>query len=459
MHTVLSLLPTRPVNGLIENHARYAKAHGYQHVVVDGTHIYGERQQTLHRYHCIYQQLQSLPEDELLLVLDVFSVIYQPHALEAVAQGYDSIVTMIAPDTEQANSSGMIFRCTAEVREKFRQVVHKLGQWAMYLPDVVMLSEAQILAEVFPPRNLLFPLDNVHFSCIQVLWHNTSVLDSLRQANPLVACHAPQWALNNGVWGPPADYDFRYVQALLLEAETLGTATHSFAEDFTLAAQASNAPALHLNNGASIAFVSLYTPNIAGYGSIHERSLAAYCERHGYGYHAYRGTPDFLPESVTANWAKMHLIRQHLQQHSFVLWIDADILAINQALGMEDVLEGKDFIVGMDHTAWAINSCVFGARNTPAMLRFFDRLCARIESVQDRSSVYASGGDQQILQEEMQSEGLVNADHVVDAISLGTSPVYATAAHRFVHFPAQINHYRAASMRVWEKQNSSTGHE
>lgn len=84
MTVVLSLLPTRPVPGLIENHERYAQMHGYQHIVVDGTHIYGERQQTLHRYHCIYQQLQALKNDELLLVLDVFSVIYTPHPLEHV---------------------------------------------------------------------------------------------------------------------------------------------------------------------------------------------------------------------------------------------------------------------------------------------------------------------------------------------------------------------------------------
>lgn len=450
MPIVLSLLSTRPVPGLIDNHASYAQMHGYRHSVVDGTHVYGERQQTLHRYHCIYQHLQALDEGELLLVLDVFTVVYQPHALEAVAKGHDSIVSRQNPNLELALSSGMILRSTAAVKEQLRALVQRLGQWAMFLPELSAQPEGQLLNDFFPARNFTLRQENGYFPCIQVLWDDTSALDGLRGALPLVACHAPQWQQRQGIWAPHPDYDFRYVQALLLEAASLGSKPHGFAHDFTLAARSQPETAMHVNESADIAFVSLYTPNIAGYGSIHERSLLQYCEHHGYGYHVYRDAPDFLPASVTANWAKAHLIRHHLAQHRYVLWIDADILAINQSLGVEDLLQGRDFIVGMDHTAWAINSCVFGARNTPEMRQFFDALCARIESVEDKTSVYASGGDQQILQQEMLAAGMVNAQYVVDAISLGTSPVYAKPEHRFVHFPAQHNHYRAASMRAWQ---------
>ena len=450
MPAVLSLLPTRPVPGLIDNHASYAQKHGYRHVVVDGTHVYGERQQTLHRYHCIYQQLLALADGDLLVVLDVFTVVYQPHALEAVAQGHDSIVSRLHPGQELAISSGMILRSTTAVKEQFRALVQRLGQWAMFLPDLSTQAEGQLLNEFFPAHNFTLRQENGYFPCIQILWDSTSALDGLRGVRPLLACHTPQWQLRQGIWAPHPDYDFRYVQALLLEASQLELSPRDFLEEFDLAAQTCPKTALHLNESADIAFVSLYTPNIAGYGSIHERSLLQYCEHHGYGYHLYRDTPDFLPASVTANWAKAHLIRHHLAQHRYVLWIDADILAIHQAQGIEDLLQDRDFIVGMDHTAWAINSCVFGARNTPQMRQFFDTLCSRIESVDDKSSVYASGGDQQILHEEMTAAGMVNANYIVDAISLGTSPVYATPEHRFVHFPAQHNHHRAVSMQAWE---------
>ena len=85
------------------------------------------------------------------------------------------------------------------------------------------------------------------------------------------------------------------------------------------------------------------------------------------------------------------------------------------------------------------------------MQAFIQQLCQRIESVEDKSSVYVGGGDQQIINEEMIQASLLNAENVVDAISLGTSPIYATAQHRFVHFPAQLNHFRAASMQAWEQ--------
>ena len=463
MTVVLSLLPTRPVPGLVENHERYAQMHGYQHIVVDGTHIYGERQQVLHRYHCIYQQLQALKNDELLLVLDVFSLIYTPHPLEAVAQGYDSIVSLTNPDPTQnpglANSSGMIFRNTPEIREKMYALLQELGRWAMYMAEQGQKIEAQILGNAFPPVTFIARLSSGHYPCIQALWQVSvaqlnTVIDTLRQAQPLLVSHAPEWRQHHGLWHPQFDYDFRFVQAILHEAQVQSTTAHNFQTEFSLAAQTPLEPEVHLNPEAEIAFVSLYTRNIAGYGLLHERSMLRYCERHGYGYHVYRGSPGFIPDSVSANWAKAHLIRHHLAQHQFVLWIDADILAVQQASGVEPLLSGRDFIVGMDHTAWAINSCVFGARNTPEMRAFIDRLCQRIEAVENKSSVYASGGDQQVLNEILIDEGMLNAKHVVDAISLGTSPIYATTQHRFVHFPSQINHYRAATMRIWDEKST-----
>lgn len=463
MPVVLSLLPTRPVPGLVENHTRYAQTHGYQHTVVDGTHIYGERQQTLYRYHCIYQQLQALKDGELLLVLDVFSLIYSPHPLEAVAQGYDSVVSFTNPDMPQvpdmANSSGMIFRSTPEIREKMYRLLQELGRWAMHLAEQGQKAEAQILSNAFTPISFRFPLKNGYYPCIQVLWRTSDsnssfAFDSLKQVQPLIASYAPDWRQVHGVWAVNADFDFRYVQALLFEAQAQLTIPRDFKTEFELAALIPLESEVHLNPEADIAFVSLYTRNITGYGMLHERSMLRYCERHGYGYHVYHDSPQFIPESVTANWAKAHLIRHHLAQHQFVLWIDADILAIQQASGVEHLLSGRDFIVGMDHTAWAMNSCIFGARNTPEMIAFIDRLCQRIESVEDKSSVYASGGDQQILGEILADEGMLNAKHVVDAISLGTSPIYATAQNRFVHFPSQVNHYRAAAMHTWDEKST-----
>ena len=181
-----------------------------------------------------------------------------------------------------------------------------------------------------------------------------------------------------------------------------------------------------MNPQAPIAFVSLHTSHIAGYGDLHEENFARYCTRHGYAYHTYREPPAFLPDGIGANWAKLHLIREHLPHHAFVFWVDADILAIDQSQAIDSTIDGRDFVIGTDHTAWAINSCMIGVRNVAPMRDLVERICARIESFGDRSSVYASGGDQQAIYVELLQSGMIDARHIVDAMTLAASPVYAT---------------------------------
>ena len=87
MHIVLSFFSTRPVEGLERNHAGYAQAHGYEHVVVDGTGVFGERQGVLHRYHAIYQQLLRLPDG------DQGQVERQDHCIQKYPQKYPHVLS------------------------------------------------------------------------------------------------------------------------------------------------------------------------------------------------------------------------------------------------------------------------------------------------------------------------------------------------------------------------------
>lgn len=76
LHSVLTILSHRPVDGFVDNHARYARGYGYRRAIVDGTHVYGERRQVLHPYHAINAQLVAMEQGALLLVLDPFSVVF-----------------------------------------------------------------------------------------------------------------------------------------------------------------------------------------------------------------------------------------------------------------------------------------------------------------------------------------------------------------------------------------------
>ncbi|WP_175768612.1 hypothetical protein [Burkholderia cenocepacia] len=451
-HSVLTVLSHRPVDGLIDNHARYAHLHGYRHAMVDGMHVYGERQQVLYKYHAIIAQLVAMEHGALLLVLDPFSVVFDPHALTDVAHGYDAIVTTQTSKSALPAASGMIFRNVPDVREQLRRLALELGKWAMHLPERQHACEATLLAAHFAPLPFDVPLANGHFASAQTVWSDGVSIDSIAGARPLVAHQAPEWRDVNGFWAPVPDYDFRYVTALVDDAERYqrGDCPRAM-DDWCAAQQRPREAERHVNPHAPIAFVSLHTSHIAGYGDLHEENFVRYCTRHGYAYHTYRAAPAFLPDGIDANWAKLHLIREHLPHHAFVFWVDADILAIDQRQRIDGAIEGRDFVIGTDHTAWAINSCMIGVRNVAPMRELVERICARIERFDDRSSVYASGGDQQAIYVELLESGMIDARHIVDATTLASSPVYATHDSRFVHFPAQHDHYRAVTMRVWDR--------
>ncbi|MEZ2352531.1 hypothetical protein [Caballeronia sp. RCC_10] len=95
--------------------------------------------------------------------------------------------------------------------------------------------------------------------------------------------------------------------------------------------QAVDTPYQALNADSPIALVVLYTPNIRAYGEIAERNLRRYCARHGYALHAYRDAPQEAGQNASGNWPKPWVLRRHLPAHEWVVWIDADVLVIDQS--------------------------------------------------------------------------------------------------------------------------------
>ncbi|HKT66029.1 MAG TPA: hypothetical protein VJR91_20865 [Burkholderia sp.] len=144
---------------------------------------------------------------------------------------------------------------------------------------------------------------------------------------------------------------------------------------------------------------------------------------------------------------------RHLNPHAdiaFVFWVDADILAIDPRQTVDNVIDGRDWVIGTDHGLG--DQLVHDRRaQRRADARPVERICARIERFDDRSSVYASGSDQQAIYVELRDAGVLDARYIVDAIALASSPLYATRDSRFVHFAAQHNHYRAVTMRVRDR--------
>ena len=451
MHTVLTTLATKPVKGLVENHASYARQLGYAHHVVDGTHVWGPRQPVFFRYHAIYHHLGQIDEGSLLLVLDQFAVVYWPHPLAPSFDGVDSLVCAQAGDEAVCNTSMLLLRNTPAVREQLRQLVELVSHWAVYILDDSEQPENTVVGRIFAPVSGTHPMANGLYPSVQATGTHGSYYESIHTVRPLVANDAPVWRRTAQRWTPSLDYDFRGVQNLVEEAAALARGERPAFLALSEGAAATE-DELHLNPDAGIAFVSLYTHHIASYGRVHEESFARYCLRHGYGYHLYRKVPDFAGE-LTGSWAKPHVMRRHLAAHAFVLWVDADILVFDQSRPMEALVEGRQALVANDHTAWNMNSSVVGVRNTPAMHALLDDVCQQIELAPDRSSIHANGGDQTYFANAFRSRGLITQAQVVDSLSLDAPAIYASADSHFVHFPTQHTTQRAASMHFWNQQS------
>jgi hypothetical protein len=237
----------------------------------------------------------------------------------------------------------------------------------------------------------------------------------------------------------------RQVNAFLIEGEPLLVTPDYPCPD--------DAPSAHVDPEAKIAFVSLYTHHINPYARVAERNVRRYCARHGYGYHVYREIPAPLDPAMGGSWAKIWLLKRHLAAHEWVIWIDADMLFLDQSRPISPLLEGRDLLFAKDVTAWPMNSGFMAFRNTPANETLLDKLWDVIGQVDDKSTVYASMGDQYYMCEVLGAEGLLTEAHVVDNLTINTPAAYADDSTLLAHYLGLSEPYRSVYMADAEERS------
>ena len=102
------------------------------------------------------------------------------------------------------------------------------------------------------------------------------------------------------------------------------------------------------------------------------------------------------------------------------MWLDADVLIADQQKALAPLLEGRDWLLAHDLGQWAFNSGVMAFRRTErndAMLR---DMMTTIAALHDRSSVYASDGDQLHFIRAMERDGQLDGEGVADLVSFNT---------------------------------------
>jgi hypothetical protein len=424
---------------VLRNHAHYCRLYGYPHRCVDSEGIFHPELRDAHRYSQILRHLRSLPEGDWLLFLDSDAVVLRPIAIDTLLEGRDALIVDGLPVGNlgaQVMTGLLVLRNTADNRSMLHAMVedasHVLALESDRLDESARLRTAGVL-----PCNAFVAGIHVHVSWRMTSWQdahifvvNLAPLPGVGRDGKAVADKLHDLHLQNLL--------VRQINGALMQGQPLLRLP-----DYPAL---SEAPLSSYNADASIAFVTLYTPQIASYARVSEHNVKRYCDRHGYAYHVYRALPEALGPDTKGNWAKPWVLREHLAQHEWVIWIDADMLFMRPAIPFEPLLAGRDLLLAKDVCAWRVNSGLMGFRRTPGNAELLAQLWQRIVDVPDKSSVYASMGDQYYVNALLRERELDGEREVLDFASINTPPYLRTADTLLVHFLGLAEPYRSCYM-------------
>lgn len=210
------------------------------------------------------------------------------------------------------------------------------------------------------------------------------------------------------------------------------------------------------NPGKKIAIVSLYTPEIADFAACSEKSIREYCEKQGYTFYIYRESID---AGASPNWSKARAILNHIDNHESIVWMDSDTIVYNPNKKFEDILDQcvpmKKIIACEDIGASnkklkkgsMLNSGVVIFRNH----QYTKNIIAKWMNFDgDKSFLYASGGDQEILCNILKkSDGFGFNRKIFPMNKFNTDPRMINRDTFIVHFMAYPHELKKIFMNYW----------
>jgi lipopolysaccharide biosynthesis glycosyltransferase len=210
------------------------------------------------------------------------------------------------------------------------------------------------------------------------------------------------------------------------------------------------------NSGKKIAIVSLYTPEIADYAICSEMSVRDYCLANGYTFYVYR---EKLQADASANWSKARAILNHLDDHEDIVWMDSDTIIYNPKKRFEDILakctDTKKIIacedIGANNKKIAkgmmLNSGVVIFRNHNYTKNIIKKW---MNADCDKSSLYASGGDQGVLCDILKkSDGFGFNRKIFEMNEFNTDPRLVNEDTFILHFMAYPYELKKIFMSYW----------
>jgi len=454
MPRCLSLLFSRDPERLdlvLDNHRTYCSQMGYGHAVDDAGHVQHPDMMRLYTLHAARRELARMPQGELLMLLTSDSAVYRGRRLEDMMEGRSALHSAAKPQGEaepDAQLNWLVFRNEPQTHATLGRVIHDFHRKLFH-------------ADARSWRDICAPLGGVDYYA-QLLGQHLNINWRLDAPNWFAADIFIVNALPEAFRG----VDGRYDRHSPLSDPKLGTIVLGEAHKGLRGLPVmqlpeyppiSDAPLSAWNTGSPIALISLYTHHVACYGRISEHNVKRYCDRHGIAYYVYREIPEGMDPAINGTWHKAWLLERHFDQHEWVIWIDADTLFVNQSIPLADVLAGKDMLLAKDIADWEFNAGVMGFRRTPENLATLHHIQRRITAIEDKSSVYASGGDQQQSIFGLLELGRLSPGTVGDFLSANTPPQLRSKDSLLVHYMGIGDGYRTLYMARDDAMSKARG--
>lgn len=411
---------------------------GYEHVQVSMQGLLSRAHRLVFKYELLLQQLRRMQEDELLICASDDCVFLGMLPIEPMAEGHDWLLMQIDDECESRQTAIQVWRNTAKVRQ------FVLGS----------LERCKIMSGVVREQDLLMKLD--YLPAYTMLAGNYGTV-------PCCVRFAVNWVGHQNVWTLVlSELDiYAGVHPLFRQAlfehvndwQQKGVPLFAFS---TYSHIEQGGQTIHAGS-QDIALVMYYTPNIRIFGAIAEANVERYCKRHGYTLYVHREAPADVEEGISGAWLKPWLLHKHLPQHEWVIWVDADILFINQSQSLEPMLEGRDILAAHDIGTWLINSGMLGFRCTAKNQMLLEQMLNGIRAVKDKSSTYASGGDQTVIANLLKSELGWTLSDGLDLISLNTPWFFQQDCSLMVHYYGMVNELRATIMAAQDRKSRLQG--
>ncbi|WP_244106532.1 hypothetical protein [Paraburkholderia phenazinium] len=376
-------------------------------------------QSTAHRivykYELILHHLRNLPTSALLVCVTDDCVIFGMHPVESMAEGHDYLLMGVDGEGYERQTAVQVWRNTPAMR--------------VLITDFI--ARAKVTAGLGHELDLHAYLDYLP-PYAQLGGCHCAVICNVRRQPPWPQ-QANIWALVLSDIELYAGTHPRFRSALFEHVNDWQQKGASMLEFPAYDSVGRGEFSVH-NPGRPVAIVMYYTPNIRKFGAIAESNFLRYCRRHGHTLYVHRETPAEVEPGMTGTWLKPWLLRKYLPHHEWVLWIDSDILFINHAMKLEPLLEGREIVAAHDIGPWIINAGVLGLRRSSRNFELVEHILESIRAVPDRSSTYASGGDQTVIADILKSQLGWDLDAGMSLVGLNTPWFFQQDSSLMVHY-------------------------